>query len=450
MKKYILLTWLFTISIVFLYAQTSNVLPSKSQLKWANSEIGVLIHYDINIFAKGGADAVDLAKKETLPPLSAFNPSKLNTDQWIETAKKAGAKYAVLVAKHGTGFTLWPSKANDYNIGNTPFKNGKGDILGDFIKSCKKYDIKPGIYYNTNYNSYFGAGYTKLPDDQTLKYNQMVYQQLHEIWTKYGTLFEIWFDGGVMTDKKLGISDKVSTLLRKYQPNAILFQGPLSENNLIRWVGNEEGHAPYPNWSKADANTSATGTVEIPNLNGNPDGKYWIPGETDFPNRKNGGWMWDADGSKQPPFSADELLDRYYTSVGRNANMLIGMVIDTAGLFPEHDSQIFVEFGKKLNARTQSMIGTTDGKGNIFTIKLEAAKEINQIEIQEDISKGERVRSYNIEGLVEGKWNKLCDGTSVGHKRIQLFDKVKVTEIRLTIVKSEGEPIIRKFSVYKY
>ena len=96
------------------------------------------------------------------------------------------------------------------------------------------------------------------------------------------------------------------------------------------------------------------------------------------------------------------------------------------------------------------MIGTSNGKGNISTIKLASAKEINQIEIQEDISKGERIRSYNVEGLVEGTWHKLCDGISVGHKRIQLFDNIKVTEIRLTITKSEGEPIIRKFSVYKY
>ena len=253
-----------------------------------------------------------------------------------------------------------------------------------------------------------------------------------------------------MVDKKFGISDKVSALLRKYQPNAILFQGPLSENNLIRWVGNEEGHAPYPNWSKADANTSATGAVEIPNLNGNPDGKYWIPGETDFPNRKNGGWMWKANEEEQPPFSANELLDRYYTSVGRNANMLIGMAIDTSGLFPQHDSQIFIDFGKKLNDRANSLIGTNHGKGNILTIKLSSAREINQLEIQEDISKGERIRSYSIEALVEGNWHKLCDGISIGHKRIQLIDKVNVTELKLTITKSEGEPIIKKFSAYNY
>lgn len=432
-----------------LTAQEKEVLPTESHLKWADLEIGVLIHYDINVFAKGGYVNVDYARKETLPDLSVFNPSKLNTDQWIQAAKNAGAKYAVLVAKHGTGFTLWPSGANDYHIGNTPFRDGKGDIVKDFIQSCKKFGLQPGIYYNTNYNAYYGAGYTKLPEEEILKYNKIVYNQLFELWTQYGSLFEIWFDGGVMTDKKTGIGERVSVMLRKYQSEAILFQGPLQEKNLIRWVGNEEGTAPYPNWSRSDAVTSSDGTVKIPDLRGNPDGEYWIPGEADFPNRK-GEWMWKPDMKNNPVYSADELMHNYYTSAGRNANMLIGMVIDTAGLFPEEDSKVFEEFGRKLKERSETLAGERKGKGNTVILNFKSSTQINQIEIQEDISKGEHIRSYYVEGLADGNWIRLCEGTSVGHKRIQLFDPVNVSSVRLTVENSSGIPAIRRFAAYNF
>ena len=184
----------------------AKALPTPEQQVWANAEIGVLIHYDITLFAK---DSFDYKRKETLPGLGNFNPSALNTDQWIKAAKDGGAKYAVLVVKHGTGFTLWPSKVNPYHVGNTPWRNGRGDILADFIRSCKKYDIRPGLYYNTNYNTYYEAGYIPFKDSAArVNYNKAVIAQLTEIWTNYGKLFEIWFDGGVMGDEKGGIQHR--------------------------------------------------------------------------------------------------------------------------------------------------------------------------------------------------------------------------------------------------
>jgi alpha-L-fucosidase len=152
----------------------------------------VIIHLDINIFAP---DSFDYAKRETLPPLTVFNPSRLNTDQRLAAARGAGAKYAVLVAKHGTGFCLWPSHVHGYHVGNTPWQGGNGDIVRDFIASCKKYGIRPGLYYNTK-----------------------VLQQLTELWTSYGELFEIWFDGSVMADRRVflfarRISHEPSSLL---------------------------------------------------------------------------------------------------------------------------------------------------------------------------------------------------------------------------------------------
>lgn len=430
-----------------LFSQNIEVLPTSQQIKWINQEIGVIIHLDINIYAP---ETFDYAKKGTLPPASAFNPSKLNTDQWILAAKAAGAKYAVLTAKHGTGFALWHTAANDYHAGNSPVRI---DVLREFIKSCKKYDIKPGIYYNTNMNTYYGAGYTPLSDEKRLEYNAIVYKQLSELWCNYGKLFEIWFDGGVMSNAKTGIADKIMNLLKSYQPDAVLFGGPTSCKNILRWVGNEDGRAPYPHWSRIGVQTVTDGLVDVPNLNGDPNGVFWMPAEADFPNHKksawNGGWLW-KEGQDSYLFSADDLIDRYYTSIGRNANMLIGMAIDTSGLFPFKDSQIFEAFGDKLKQREKSKVGSTKGEGKVLTIKFIKPLHINQIEIQENIAKGERVRAYKVEGLVDGNWQPICDGISVGHKRIQLFDKVKVSSVRLVVTEAKETPLIKYFAAYMF
>ena len=425
------------------------VLPTEEQVAWANAEIGVIIHLDINIYAP---ETFQYNDKNTLPPLSVFNPSHLDTDQWIKAAKSAGANYAVLVAKHGTGFALWPTKANDYHIGNTNWKNGKGDIVADFIASCEKYDVKPGIYYNTNVNTLYGAAFKKFDQDEQKAYNNIVLKQLTELWTNYGPLFEIWFDGGVMTDQKGGIASSVSKLIDTHQPQAILFQGPSSSNNLIRWVGNEDGRVPYPHWSTSNFTTSSLGIEEILGLNGDPDGTIWCPGEADFPNRKksawNGGWLW-RESEEEHLFSSDEFIERYYTSVGHNANMLIGMVIDTAGMFPSADAHIFKEFGEKINDIFYHKVAITKGEGDVVELKIaKTPVRIDHIVIQEDIAKGERVREYRIDGWIDGNWKCICEGTSIGHKRIHKIPEIEVTKIRFIVEKSIARPHLKEISVF--
>ncbi len=425
------------------------VLPTREQVKWAESEIGVIIHLDINIYAP---ETFHYNNKNTLPPLSVFNPGRLNTDQWLGAAAKAGAKYAVLVAKHGTGFCLWPTKAHDYHIGNTPFKDGKGDIVADFIRSCKKFNIKPGIYYNTNINTLLGSSFKKFTEAEQQAYNKIVLAQLTELWTRYGKLFEIWFDGGVMTDEKMGIASGVTALIKEHQPQAILFQGPSTCRNLIRWIGNEDGRAPYPHWSTSDFTTSSLGVEEIIRLNGKPDGKIWCPGEADFPNRKksswNGGWLWRA-GEEKHLFSSDDLVDRYYTSVGHNANMLIGMVIDTAGRFPSPDSLVFEEFGEKIKQVFKNHVAGTSGNGNIIELKIgRIPAKIDHLVIRENIADGERVREYTIEAWLDNAWKTIAEGTSIGHKRIHKIPEVETTKIRINIHKFVATPQIKELSVF--
>jgi len=450
MKKNV---YLWLVGIFFFQSCASpdtGVKPTPSHVAWAEAEIGVIIHFDINVYAPETYRSSDPA---TLPDLQVFNPANLNTDQWLEAAVALGAKYAVLVAKHGTGFCLWPSQAHPYHVGNTPWRNGKGDIVADFIRSCEKYDVKPGIYYNTNFNAYLGAGRRMAMTPEKQKdYNQTVLQQLTELWTNYGTLFEIWFDGGVMVDEKGGIASAVTHLIETHQPEAVLFQGPARAKNLIRWIGNEDGRAVYPNWSTANATTSSDGIEEISEPTGSPDGKIWCPAEADFPNRKKsawqGGWLWRAN-EEEHIFSADELIDRYYTSVGMNANMLVGMVIDTTGLFPEADKLQFVLAGKEIRRRFDRAIAETSGKGEVINLKIgQQPRAINHIIIQEDISKGERIRKYSVEAYVDGNWQQVCDGISVGNKRIQQFPTIQTDKIRLKIEVSTLKPIVKKFAVY--
>ncbi|MBK9389300.1 MAG: alpha-L-fucosidase [Bacteroidetes bacterium] len=427
-----------------------KVLPSEAQIKWAESEIGVLIHFDMPVFEP----SYDFRKDWNYhPDLSIFNPKELDTDQWIRSAKAAGATYVVLVAKHCSGFSLWPTKAHEYSVKNVPWKNGKGDIVGDFIASCKKYGVKPGIYASTTANGYLkvdnpGKVVSGNQEEQK-KYNEIVKMQLTELWSQYGDLFEVWFDGGVLPVEKGGFD--VLALLKKHQPDAIAFQGPFGYENNIRWVGNEEGVAPYPCWSRADSTTSASGVIEIKGLNGNPEGLFWCPGESDFPLRLNssfqGGWFWHKDQDNKMR-SLDELLDKYCKSVGRNTNMLLGVVIDDRGLVPDADVKRMTEFGELISGSFGKSLANTEGKGNEINLKLPATRELSYVVIMEDIAKGENIREYKLSGLIDGKWKVLATGSCIGHKRIEKINKEKCSAVKLEVIKSAGVPVIKSMACY--
>jgi alpha-L-fucosidase len=450
MKK-IITTIFFSFVLIFVVAAQSYTpeLPSKSHLKWADAEIGVLIHFDLPVFEP----TYNFRKNWNYhPDLSIFNPKELNTDQWIQAAKSAGATYAVLVAKHCTGFSLWPTKAHPYSVKNTPWRNGQGDIVKDFIASCKKYGVKPGIYASASANGYMkvddpGRVVSGNPEEQKA-YNEIVKTQLTELWSQYGPLFEVWFDGGVLPPDKGGID--MLSLLKKYQPDAIAFQGPYGFANNIRWVGNEEGVAPIPCWSKADTIMTTSGLVEIRGLNGNPDGLYWCPGETDFPLRKNssfeGGWFWhkNQDDQIRP---LEEVVDRYLKSVGRNTNMLLGMVVDDRGLVPEVDVKRLNEFGTKIKSIFNKPIAEKKGTGKTMILELNKHTHISHVVIMEDLVKGERIREYEIFGKIKSKWVSIAKGESVGHKKIETVNG-EYTALKLEVLKSEGLPQIKNLACY--
>lgn len=429
---------------------TTVVTPNARQLAWADAEMGVLIHFDMPVYQPD----YNFRNWGTHPDASLFNPTELNTDQWLDAAHKLGAKYAVLVAKHCSGFSLWPTEAHDYSIKQSPWKNGEGDIVADFIASCKKYNIKPGIYASTTANGYLyvdnpGIVQEGAPVTQE-EYNKIVTKQLTELWSNYGELFEIWFDGGVLS-KDQGGADVLS-LVQKLQPNAIAFQGPYGHPNLVRWVGNEEGVAPYPCWATADSTTNADGTRVINGLNGDPSAPFWCPGESDFTLRWNrsfqGGWFWTA-GQDSMMFTVSELLTKYETSVGRNTNMLLGLVVNDKGLIPEADVRQVEALGKEIVRQYGKPLKQTSGTGSEYIINFDKPVCINRVLMQEDISNGERVLKYSLKGKKNKEWIDLSAGSCIGHKHIDRFDPQTIDAIKLVVTESKADPQIKNFAVFE-
>lgn len=425
--------------------------PTPEQTVWAEAELGVIFHFDMPTFVPG----YNWRNWGSHPPASAFNPSALDTDQWIRAAKAMGATYAVLVAKHCSGFSLWPTKAHAYSVANSPYKGGKGDIVAEFVASCKKHGLKPGLYASTTANGYLWAdnpGRVQKGGPVTQEeYNRIVETQLTELWTGYGELFEIWFDGGVLSRKEGGAD--VLSLVRRLQPKAVAFQGPHGHPNLVRWVGNEHGTAPYPCWATAGEGTRADGTKEVVGGNtGDPDGTLWCPGEADCTLRHNGsfqgGWFWRK-GEDHRLFTVPELMRKHETSVGRNTNMLLGIVVDDRGLVPEADVRRMAEFGEALRARYGNPLKTLSGTGRSFEMRLDAPAEIDHAVLQEDIAHGERIRAYELKGCVDGRWETLAKGSCVGHKRIETFAPRTLTALRLDVTEAVAEPRLRTFSVYQ-
>jgi alpha-L-fucosidase len=245
------------------------------------------------------------------------------------------------------------------------------------------------------------------------------------------------------------------SLVEKYQPNAIAFQGPYGYANNIRWVGNEDGVAPYPCWARADSTTTATGMIQIKGLNGNPEGAFWCPGEADFPLRKwtkehppiLSGWFWH-EGEEDCIRTLDDLMERYVTTVGRNTNMLLGIVVDDRGLVPDADMKRLEEFGNEVKKQFSKPLGLTKGRGNELVVDFDSPQLVNYVVLQEDISNGERVREYNLYGKDNGQWQMVSQGSCIGHKRIETLRGVKYSAIKLEIIKSEGKPDIRVMECY--
>lgn len=413
--------------------------PTARQLQWQDMELGVIIHWCMEIYNPGFEGYKTSAVRTELAP-ERIRPKNLDVDSWLRAAFRLGAKYAVLVVNHCTGFSLWPTKENDYSVASLEWKNGKGDIIADFITACGKYGIRPALYYSTGCNGYYNIDDSVRQDYFSQKYRDYVAaveRQLTEIWSGYGDLFEIWFDGGVIP-KEMGGPD-VETLLRKYQPEAITFQGPRGYENNIRWIGNEDGHAPENCFCAVDNG------IDEADPKGCVDGRYYCPAEADFPNRTHeafgGGWGW-REGEEHTVIPPEELFGCYLNTVGRNTNMLLGMGISTDGDF--RDEEQFAALGAMIRKEFSDEIpAAVEKDGETYIVRPQTEKKIKYVVIRENLENGQHICGFEL--TADGRL--LLEQKSIGHKRIVRLNAA-VNEIKLKVTASFGEYEIRDIRIY--
>ncbi len=408
---------------------TTVAMPTSLQFAWQNMEMGTFIHFAPNIYYDKQGDAGGVSDPRI------FNPYRLNTNQWVDVAESMGARYIILTAKHVGGFCLWPTSTTDYSIASTPYKNGKGDIVGELADACRRRNMRFGVYLSPRDDHHHAGLSGKVRSgnsDEQRRYDAIYRQQLKELLTQYGPMVEVWFDGSAR-------ADLIGPIVHKYQPQAMIFNTAVG---TIRWIGNEEGVAPYPLWDAVTQQEHKTGDTSGA---GDPDGQVWLPAECDVPIRDD--WFWSTTNAHTLK-SLDKLMDIYYKSVGRGANLLLNQTPDRTGLIPEADAKRTAEFGNEIRRRFGRPIAKTSGEGNQIDLQLAEQSWVDHVVIQEDIAHGQRVLEYKIEVNENGAWHSVSTGSSIGHKRIEVFPKIQTAGIRLVITQSVCCPRISSFSAF--
>ena len=401
--------------------------PTLEQTAWQDAEIGMFIHFAPNTWQ-------DLEGDNLSTLLSAINPAQLDTDQWVDCASGLGARYIVFVAKHVGGFCMWQTETTDYGIRNTPWRNGRGDVVAELHRSCERRGLRLGVYLSPR-DDHFGAstgGRCKTTQAQ-LAYNSLYRRQLTELLTRYGEMVEIWFDGSLVTP--------VGDILKSLAAHAMIFQGPSA---TIRWVGNEDGFAPYPAWNAVSRADAQSGVATA--MHSDPNGSVWLPMESDVSIRRPN-WFWSTHNENRL-MTLDQLLEIYYRSVGHGSQLLINIPADRRGLMPDADFARARQFGDEIRRRFGKSLAEASGSGNSMTLELPAPARIDHVILQEHCTGGQRIRAYKLDARAQGNWQELGRGTAIGHKRIQPVTPGVVDAVRLTVTQSVGSPAIRRLALF--
>jgi alpha-L-fucosidase len=401
--------------------------PTPEQVAWHDMELEMFIHFAPSTWQ-------DTQHDNLSTPLSAINPEQLDTDQWADVAVAMGAKQIVFVAKHVGGFCWWQTDTTDYSVKHTPWRGGKGDVMKDLAESCRKRSLKLGVYLSPadrKHNVGVG-GRAKDPAEQE-NYSRIYRQQLTELLSRYGEISEVWFDGSNTVP--------VADILQKYAPQAMVFQGPQA---TLCWIGNEEGIARYPTWNGIPSEKARSGVAT--GFDGDPDGDAWLPNECDA--RIRADWFWSTKNAATLK-SVEQLMHMYYRSVGHGAVLLLNHAPDTTGRIPEADVWRAAEFGAEIQRRFGKSLAETAGQGNLVELNLGKPTRIDHVITAEDIVHGERVREYVVEGQADaGVWRQLCEGSAIGHKKIDRFAPVEVSKLRLRVPRAAAEPRIRRLAAF--
>jgi alpha-L-fucosidase len=419
------------LSAATMSAAQTRPTPSANQLAWHKMEYYGFVHFGPNTFSgkewgEGNEDP------------KSFNPTQLDCRQWARTFKQAGMKGVILTAKHHDGFCLWPSKYSTHTVDQSPIKR---DVLKELSQACKAEGLKLGVYlspWDRNHPTY-----------GTDKYNDTFVGMLEEVLGNYGEVFEVWFDGangeGANGKKQVYDWKRYIDTVRRLQPKALIFSDAGPD---VRWVGNEAGKSPSTNWATINRSRYVPGTSLYKELGeGDPFGTDWVPSECDVSIRP--GWFWrESENAKVK--TATELENLYYQSVGNGSSFLLNVPPDTRGLIHENDVKALLGLKAKLDKTFKTPltapIKVEDPKSLSVTFKKPTL--IDRIELAEDIAKGQTVAQFDVKGLVDGKWESLATGTTVGNKRLFRVVPTTVTALKLTVDKAYGGPVISTFRAY--
>lgn len=447
--------------------------PTEAQMKWQELESYAFIHFSMNTYTD-----MEWGFGDQSPQL--FNPDSLDCKQWCRIFKEAGMKGVILTAKHHDGFCLWPSAYSDYSVKQSPWREGKGDLVRELAEACKEYDLKLGIYlspWDRNRKDYGSQEY--------ITYFR---NQLTELLTQYGDIFEVWFDGANGgTGYYGGANEERSVDRRNYydwpgtnqmvydlQPNAVIFSDAGPE---VRWCGNESGWVGETNWSTLRRDEVWPGFPYAEQLqNGHTDGTHWVPAEVNVSIRP--GWFYHKTQDDQVK-TVDKLIDIYYHSIGRNATWNLNIPIAPSGLVHKNDSAHLIDMAKairedfnenlapKLTVETTHSRGSGYDGGNLVdgdyatywatddavtqasvTLGFNEPTSVNRFLVQEYIPLGQRVERFTIEASVDGQWQTVATGTTIGYKRIVRFPTVVAKQIRLTIDAAKACPLISTIELF--
>lgn len=378
-----------------------GLLPTSKQIDFLNWELGVFFHYGIRTYN----EMTDKSKGKMNP--ATFNPTNLDCEQWIRIIKKAGAKYAVLTAKHHDGFALWQSDCSDYSVKQSPWKNGRGDVVKEFTDACRKYDIKVGIYLNPSQWTM-----DKFTEDE---YNDYVVNQIRELLSGYGIIDYIWFDGAGSETHEYD-KERIVDTIRTLQPGILIFN---MWDPDTRWIGNEMGIAPMSNKNIVNSVSISIYTEKQDLL----DGKMFLPGECDTMMTDTlGNWFYNKSARLR---SLDELMGMYLYTVGRGSNLLINISPDKEGKICAEYEKAFLDFGEAIKNLTQNPILHNENiiyNKNEYILTLNKPTLINTVILGEDYSE-EEIECFEIYvGPDYGNdFQKVFIGETVGHKRICQF-----------------------------
>jgi alpha-L-fucosidase len=438
---------LFGVGLVAVFAgaqSSADIAPAPYQVAWQDLEFGVILHFSTNTFLnREWGDG-------TASP-SVFNPAQFDPDQWMQAIRASGAKYVVLVAKHHDGFCLWPTQQTDYSVRSSPWKDGKGDLVGDVARAARKYGLRFGVYLSP-----WDRHEPKYKDSAA--YDAYYNAELEELASSYGDLVEFWLDGAGSAGHVYNFPKIIETL-RTYQPNTVVFADTaLFEYGDARWVGNEAGVVNYENWNVIDRH----GYLR------------WRPVEADTPLRKDH-WFWHPNDEASLK-SVNELLATYDTTVGRGAQLMLGIAPDNRGLIPDSDVNRLKEFGAALRQREANNLAlhhrptspaieaALDGDPDTFwsapagshhadlEVDFDKPVTFDHVLTMEWLNDGQHVEKYAIEiwDGKSGRWAHVAEAQAIGHMKIDGFPPVTASRVRLSILSSTAEAHIREFELYSW